>query len=94
MAITLEDAKKLPIGSWVHTEPITIVRHFQSHIAVNWKITSIKTWKRNPNRILIGLKHGLYVYYKADENDLQYLSVGRVEIPRTKKKIDSTEDKS
>jgi hypothetical protein len=33
-------------------------------------ITSIKTWKRNPDRILIGWKHGLYQHGKITEKDL------------------------
>lgn len=32
-------------------------------------ITSVKTWKRDPNRIHIGLKRGLYQYESIDSID-------------------------
>ena len=34
-----------------------------------YKITSIKTWKRKPD-ILIGLKRGLYEFYKLDDKQI------------------------
>ena len=39
-----------------------------------YKVTSLKTWKRNPARIEIGLKHGLFTFEKANENDLELLT--------------------
>ncbi len=60
--MTLEEAKQLYIGQ-------TII-DFNNK---KWKITSIKTWKRNPNRIEIGLKYGLYRFAKIDENQLHLI---------------------
>ena len=35
-----------------------------------WKVTSVKNWKRNPLRIQIGLKRGIYQFEKIDESYL------------------------
>jgi hypothetical protein len=40
-----------------------------------WKITSIKTWKRQPQRIEIGLKYGLKTYCRIDERHLYTLNI-------------------
>lgn len=34
-----------------------------------FKITTVKTWKRNPDRLHIGLKRGLYQYEKIESVD-------------------------
>lgn len=34
------------------------------------KVTSIQTWVRSPERIAIGLKHGLYQTFRIDETEL------------------------
>jgi len=35
-----------------------------------FKVTSIKTWKRRPEKMLIGLKRGLYEYWKVSEQEI------------------------
>jgi len=35
-----------------------------------FKVTSVKTWVRRPDEYLIGLKRGLYEFYKIDKNQL------------------------
>jgi len=32
-----------------------------------WKVTSVKLWKRDPNRFRLGLKFGLYSHETVDE---------------------------
>lgn len=35
-----------------------------------WKVNGqVKTWKTDPNRIRVPLKHGMYAYDKIDESD-------------------------
>jgi hypothetical protein len=38
-----------------------------------WRVTSTaKTWKRQPERFRLGLKHGLYTYGEITEENNQY----------------------
>ena len=57
--ITLEQAKNLKKGQILLTKD-----------GKRWKVTSVKTWKRSPDKVLVGLKHGLYQYDQLDENYL------------------------
>ena len=56
-----------------------IIQHKKLRNADNtfqrFKITSIKTWKTRPDKILIGLKRGLYEYYKINETDLSWFFI-------------------
>lgn len=57
MSITLEEAKQLQYGDILHTED-----------GKRWKVNgSVKTWKKDPNRIRVPLKHGLYAYGAIEE---------------------------
>lgn len=76
--ITLAQAKALTAGTVLY-----------SRNAINadgtprrWVITSVKIWKRDPNRLEVGLKHGLYAYDRAHSlYDLnEYLAVGYTEV--------------
>jgi hypothetical protein len=40
-----------------------------------WRVTSVKTWKRNPDRVEIGIKHGLYSYDKINQNQLDLICI-------------------
>jgi hypothetical protein len=60
--MTLDEAKGLCQGSIIY-----------DIYGSKWKILSIKTWKRNTNRILISLKYGLYDFAKVDETQLHLL---------------------
>ena len=35
---------------------------------VRWKVTSVKLWKRHPERFELGLKHGLYAYDRCNSD--------------------------
>lgn len=55
--ITLDDAKKLKYGDVLIDDN-----------GKRWKVNGrVKTWKRDPKRIRIPLKHGLYTYDYIDE---------------------------
>ena len=70
--MTLAQAKALTIGSMVHH----ISKKNADGTPMRARVTSVKTWKRSPNRVLIGLKHGLYDYAKFDETELDQLAIG------------------
>ena len=67
MVITLEQAKKLEID--------TIIYHISNKNAdgtrQRWKVNGkVKLWGRNPNRIRVPIKHGLYSYDYLTEDNL------------------------
>lgn len=69
--MTIDDAKKLQKGDVIYAKEMPDAKGKPSR----WKVTSVKTYKRDPNRILIGLKHGLYDYAKITEYDLSFFSL-------------------
>ena len=57
--ITLEDAKKLRYREVLVDDT-----------GARWYVTgAVKTWKRDPSRIRVPLKHGLYVYGALETHD-------------------------
>jgi hypothetical protein len=69
MSITLEEAKKL--------KPGTVLNHSNAEknadgTPARFKVTSVKTWKRNPDRIEVHLKRGLYEHYTWTEASFDY----------------------
>ncbi len=70
--ITLEEAKKLTIGQIVYH------RHNENADGTpqRWKVNGqVKTWKRNPNRVKVPLKHGLYLFRYLTKDDLSLVSL-------------------
>jgi len=65
----LETAKKLKYGDIIYFYDGIRERPYRI------KVLSIKTWKRNPNRIFISGKYGLYEYPKFNETDLERLKI-------------------
>lgn len=70
--ITLEQAKRLPVG--------TILYHVRNRNSdgtpQRWKVNGMpKTWKTQPHRVRVPLKHGLYAYDAIDENCLGLVSL-------------------
>ena len=59
----LEQAKKLRAGD-------TIFYTGKFYPGKRFKVTSVKRWKREPDRIEIRLKYGLYQYYRILNSDL------------------------
>jgi hypothetical protein len=63
--ITLDEAKALKSGQILHTNN-----------GQRWKVNGmVKTWKRDPKRIRVPLKRGLYQYEAITELDFNELGV-------------------
>ena len=56
--ITLQEAKELAQGQTIYHCTMTNA----DNTPVRFRVSSVKTWKRDPNRLKVGLKHGLYSY--------------------------------
>jgi len=56
--ITLQEAKNLYQGQTIYD---SIMKNADGS-AARYRVSSVKTWKRDPNRIRVGLKYGLYSY--------------------------------
>jgi hypothetical protein len=67
MAITIEQAKQLTYRDELHYNSIKNSNGTCARIRINGKV---KLWKRNPNRIEIPYKHGLYDYGYLTENNI------------------------
>ena len=70
--LTLEEAKNLKHG--------TILYHLKNKnsdgTAQRWKVNGkVKTWKRDPSKIQVPLKYGLYRYDYLTENELNLVSL-------------------
>lgn len=59
MGITLEQAKQLEYGDILYSNEYVGCDQSPKRYKVNGKP---KIWKRDPNRIRVPLKHGLYAY--------------------------------
>lgn len=69
--LTLERAKTLKNGDILHHA----LNVNADNTPQRWKVTSVKTWKTQPERIRIGLKHGLYAYGSINETELHLLRI-------------------
>lgn len=67
MAISLAQAKSL---QWTDT----LIDNFGRKWRVNGKV---KLWKRNPNKVRVPVKYGLYTYDYVTEENLHQLSIVR-----------------
>ena len=72
MTITLEQAKALKHGDILH--------HYSNKntdgTPQRWKVTGKpRLWKRDPGRVYVPLKHGLYVYGRLTEGELDHVSL-------------------
>jgi hypothetical protein len=70
--MTIEQAKALKYGDMVHH----ISKKNADGTPMRAKVLSIKTWKRNPSRILLSVKRGMYEFAKFNERELEELQVG------------------
>lgn len=71
--ITLEQAKALRNGAELFS------RNLKTGGPVRWRVTSVKTWKRDAGRIEIGIKHGLYTYDKLMAEHLPLVGLNHPE---------------
>jgi len=75
--ITLEQAKQLKYGQVIYHA----INKNSDGSPQRWKINGqVKLWKRNPNRIRIPIKHGLYSYDYLTENELELVCLTESEV--------------
>lgn len=68
MPLTLEQAKALKYGDIVFYTKAKDSKGKFLHCKVNGKI---KVWKRDPSRVSVPIKHGLYEYSYINERNLE-----------------------
>jgi hypothetical protein len=67
--MTLAQAKKLKSGDIL----LTVGKKYTNYDGTpqRWRVTGkVKLWKKDPKRILVPLKRGLYSYFHLTENSL------------------------
>lgn len=70
--LTLEQAKKLRPGQILYHR----THRNADGTPQRWKVNGkVKTWKRDPSRVYVPLKHGLYAYDHLREYDLGMVSL-------------------
>jgi len=80
--ITLNQAKKLRSGQTLYH----LKQKNSDGTAQRWRVNGkVKTWKRDPNRVQVPIKHGLYNYDYLTEHELNLVSL--TEPKRAKKKV-------
>ena len=70
--MTLQEAKALKTGDYIHH----VIKKNADGSPMRARVTSIKTWKRSPERIEVRCKHGLYDYATFTEHELSQIAVG------------------
>ena len=70
--MTLQDAKNLKAGDYIHH----VTKKNADGTPMRAKVTSIKTWKRSPERVEVRCKHGLYDYAIFTERELDQINIG------------------
>lgn len=70
--VTLEKAKSLKAGDMIHH----VSKTNADGTPMRAKVTSIKTWKREPGCVEVRVKHGMYDYAKFSEQNLNEIEVG------------------
>ena len=70
--MTLTEAKALKAGDYIHHA----TKKNADGTPMRAKVTSIKTWKRSPDRIEVRCKRGLYDYATFTEHELDQIAVG------------------
>lgn len=75
--ITLHAAKQLRRGTVLYSR----LTFGSDGRPLRWVVNGkVKTWKRDPSRVLVPLKHGLWSYDYLDEFTLETLSLDEVPI--------------
>ena len=70
--MTLTEAKTLKAGDYIHHT----TKKNADGTPMRARITSIKTWKRSPNRIEVRCQRGLYDYAIFTEHELDQINIG------------------
>ena len=73
MSITLEEAKALKRGDMLHH---TLNKNADG-TPQRWRVNGkVRRWKRDPDRIQVPIKYGLWGYDVITEDDLDLVSMG------------------
>lgn len=64
--MNLDQAKKLAQNQWIYSTTHRTAKDTPTRV----KVLSIKTWKREPNRILISCRHAMKTFFKLNEREL------------------------
>lgn len=64
--MTLEQAKNLVKGQWIYSVKFRTANNTPQRA----KVLSVKTWKRQPDKVLISLRYGIKRFFKMNENEL------------------------
>ena len=70
--MNLQEAKTLKTGDYIHTPN----KFNADGTPMRARVTSVKTWKRSPERIEIRYKRGLYEYGTINEHELGMIEKG------------------
>ena len=73
MALTLEQAKTLGWGDYVHTPAYSNADGSPQRWRVSGKV---KIWKTRPNEVKVPIKHGMRDSSYITQNDLQEFEMG------------------
>lgn len=68
--MTLQEAKTLRQGQTIYH----VTKKNADGSAMRAKVTSVKTWKRSPDKVLVKVKHGLYDYASFTQDELEYIT--------------------
>jgi hypothetical protein len=70
--MNLQEAKQLKQGDYIHHT----TKKNSDGTPMRARVTSIKTWKRSPERIEVRYKRGLYEYGAFNERELGQIEKG------------------
>lgn len=81
--VSVAQAKKLRFGQVLyHTR-----NRNADGTAQRWRVTGkVKTWKRNPNRVQVPIKHGLYTFDYITEYSCKYLTLKEPKYKKLKRR--------
>lgn len=69
--MNINEAKQLKIGMLVyHTS-----KKNADGTPMRAKVLSVTTWKRNPEKVLVSVRHGMFDYAKFNENEIDQLTI-------------------
>ena len=70
--MNLQEAKQLRTGDYIHH----VTKKNSDGTPMRARVTSVKTWKRSPERIEVRYKRGLYEYGAFIESELDQIEKG------------------
>ena len=74
--LTFKQATKLRSGQIIYLDPK--IETNSDGTCQRFKVTSVKLWKRNPDRIEVRLQRGLYQYARLGADQLSQFSLNEV----------------